>query len=336
MRDVSEIDTSVEVFGHVLPIPVGISPVAMQKMAHLSGEIGMAKGASMANTLMIVSSFSTTNIEDIARANPNAFLMFQLYLRDIELTKNMIKRAEKNNFKGIVLTVDTPEVGKRISDKKNNFQLPKSLRIETLEIEDSDSDSDSDDEDEDVRSTVTNFSLATIQSETPRENITDSLSHGMDSHLTWNVIKELKSMTKLPIIIKGILTEEDAQLAVENGADGIIVSNHGGRQLDTVCTTLEALPEIAKAVNKRIPVFLDGGIRRGSDVFKAIALGADAVFVGRPAIWALNAMGADGVKKMMDILSEEFRLTMALSGCTKVEQISQKHIQHKKIYISKL
>jgi len=333
MRDVSKVDTSVKVFGHVLPIPVGIAPVAMQKMAHLSGEIGMAKGASMANTLMIVSSFSTTNVEDISRENPNAFLMFQLYLRDIELTKNMIKRAEKCNFKGIVLTVDTPEVGKRVSDKKNNFQLPKSLRIETLEIEDSDSDSDSDD---DTRSTATDVSAATVHYTDQKENLIDSLSHGMDTRLTWNAIKELKSITSLPIIVKGILTEEDAILAVENGADGIIVSNHGGRQLDTVCTTLEALPEIAKAVNKRIPVFLDGGIRRGSDIFKAIALGADAVFVGRPAIWALNAMGADGVKKMLDILTEEFRLTMALAGCTKVEQISPKHIQHKKAYISKL
>jgi len=332
MRDVSKVDTSVEVFGHVLPIPVGISPVAMQKMAHISGEVGMAKGASMANTLMIVSSFSTSNVEDIARENPDAFLMFQLYLRDIELTKNMIKKAEKNNFKGIVLTVDTPEVGKRVSDKRNNFQLPKSLRIETLEADNSDEESDSDDND----STITNLSLATVYSETPKENLIDSLSHGMDSHITWNAIKELKSITKLPIILKGILTEEDAKLAVENGADAIIVSNHGGRQLDTVCTTLEALPEVARAVNKRIPVYLDGGIRRGSDVFKAIALGADAVFVGRPAIWALNAMGADGVKKMMDILTEEFRLTMALAGCTKVEQISPKHIQHKKAYISKL
>lgn len=346
MRDVSQVDTSVEVFGHTLPIPVGIAPVAMQKMAHLSGEIGMAKGATEAGTLMIVSSFSTTNLEDIARENPKAFLMFQLYIRnDLNLTKNMIKRAEKNGFKGIVLTVDTPHVGKRVSDKKNNFQLPKSLKIETLEVDsdsDNDSDSDSDDEAEngsesEANSTVTNISGATIQSEIiPKENFTDGLSHGMNTQLTWDIIKDLKKMTSLPIIIKGILTEEDAKLAVENGADGIIVSNHGGRQLDTVCTTLEALPEIAKVVNKRIPVFLDGGIRRGSDVFKAIALGADAVFVGRPAIWALNAMGAEGVKKMMDILTEEFRLTMALAGCTKVEQISPKHIQHKKAYIAKL
>jgi len=289
----------------------------------------------MAETLMIVSSFSTCNLEDIARENPNAFLMFQLYIRDdIDLTKNMIKCAEKNGFKGIVLTVDTPQVGKRVSDKKNNFQLPKSLKIETLEVDDSDSDSD---DDSDSDSTITNISDITVQSNTgPEDNLTDGLSRGMNTHLTWNVIKDLKKLTSLPIILKGILTEEDAELAVQNGADAIIVSNHGGRQLDTVCTTLEALPEIAKVVNKRIPVYLDGGIRRGSDVFKAIALGADAVFVGRPAIWALSAMGADGVKKMMDILTEEFRLTMALAGCTKVEQISPRHIQHKKAYISKL
>jgi len=336
MRDVSEVDTSVEVFGHTLPIPVGIAPVAMQKMAHLSGEIGMAKGASSFGTLMIVSSFSTTNLEDIARENPDAFLMFQLYIRDdLELTKNMIKIAEKNGFKGIVLTVDTPFVGKRVSDKKNNFQLPKSLKIETLEVDD-DSDSDSD---SDVDSTITNLSVATVRSEVieePKENLIDGLGHGMNTHLTWDVIKELKKMTVLPIILKGILTEEDAELAVQNGADAIIVSNHGGRQLDTVCTTLEALPEIARVVDKRIPVFFDGGIRRGSDVFKAIALGADCCFVGRPAIWALNSMGADGVKKMLDILTEEFRLTMALAGCTKIDQITPRHIQHKKAYLSKL
>jgi len=334
MRDVSQVDTSVEVFGHTLPIPVGIAPVAMQKMAHLSGEVGMAKGATNFGTLMIVSSFSTSNLEDIARENPDAFLMFQLYIRDdLDITKNMIKCAERNGFQGIVLTVDTPMVGKRVSDKKNNFQLPKSLKIETLEADDdSDSDSDSDDS-----STVTNISSATVHDITePKENLIDGLSHGMNTRLSWEAIKDLKKMTKLPIIIKGILTEEDAELAVQNGADAIIVSNHGGRQLDTVCTTLEALPEIAKAVNKRIPVFVDGGIRRGSDVFKAIALGADCVFVGRPAIWALNAMGAEGVKKMLDILTEEFRLTMALAGCTKVEQISPKHIQHKNVYIAKL
>ncbi|OUM59277.1 hypothetical protein PIROE2DRAFT_15221, partial [Piromyces sp. E2] len=252
MRDVSQVDTSVEVFGHTLPIPVGIAPVAMQKMAHLSGEIGMAKGvykkefcsASMFGTLMIVSSFSTSNLEDIARENPDAFLMFQLYIRDnLELTKSMIKSAEKNGFKGIVLTVDTPLVGKRVSDKKNNFQLPKSLKIETLEIDDdSDSDSDSDSDD----STITNISMATVRSEVidePKENLIDGLSHGMNTHLTWDVIKELKKITSLPIILKGILTEEDAELAVQNGADAIIVSNHGGRQLDTVCTTIEALPE---------------------------------------------------------------------------------------------
>ncbi|ORX45607.1 FMN-linked oxidoreductase [Piromyces finnis] len=248
MRDVSQVDTCVEVFGHVLPIPVGIAPVAMQKMAHLSGEIGMAKGVSMAESLMIVSSFSTCNLEDIARENPNALLMFQLYLRDIELTKNMIKSAEKNGFKGIVVTVDTPEVGKRVSDKKNNFQLPKSLKIETLEIDDdSDSDSDSDEEDVDNGSTITNVSMATLHSnanDESKNNLIDGLSVGMNSKLSWDIIKELKKMTKLPIILKGILTAEDAELAVENGADAIIVSNHGGRQLDTVCTTLEALPEV--------------------------------------------------------------------------------------------
>ncbi len=160
---------------------------------------------------MIVSSFSTTNLEDIARENPEAFLMFQLYIRnDFNLTKNMIKRAEKNGFKGIVLTVDTPHVGKRVSDKKNNFQLPKSLRIETLDADsDSESDSDSDDEagsgESETNSTVTNISAATIQSDVmPKENFTDNLSHGMNTQLTWDIIKELKKMTSLPIIIKGI------------------------------------------------------------------------------------------------------------------------------------
>jgi len=246
MRDVSQVDTSVEIFGHVLPIPVGIAPVAMQKMAHISGEVGMAKGATEAGTLMIVSSFSTTNLEDIVRENPNAFLMFQLYVRELELTKSMIRSAEKNGFKGIVLTVDTPLVGKRVSDKKNNFQLPRSLKIETLEPEDSDSDSDSDSDDDD-KSTITNLSMVTVQSETTpplKENTTDNLSHGMNKSLTWEVITKLKKITKLPIILKGILTEEDAEIAIKYGADGIIVSNHGGRQLDTVCTTLEALPEV--------------------------------------------------------------------------------------------
>jgi len=157
---------------------------------------------------MIVSSFSTTNLEDIARENPEAFLMFQLYIRnDLNLTKNMIKRAEKHGFKGIVLTVDTPLVGKRVSDKKNNFQLPKSLRIETLDADDSDSDSDSDgDYNGDAISTVTNLSIDTLNSEVVgKENFIDELSHGMNTQLTWDVIKELKKITSLPIILKGIL-----------------------------------------------------------------------------------------------------------------------------------
>jgi (S)-2-hydroxy-acid oxidase len=307
-------------------------------MAHFTGEIGMAKGASMAHTLMIVSNFCTSNIEDIARQNPNAFLMLHIYLQDIDIIKNMIRTAEKCNFKGIVLTMNSADDGKYNSDGENNYQLLKSFKKRNVrEVEeDDDNNKNHNNNDDDARSIITNISSATIHAIPLSESINENLNQDieLDSHITWNTIKELKSLTRLPIIIKDILTEEDAKLAVENGADGIIVSNDDSRQ--SVCTTLEALPVVAKAVNKRIPVFLDGGIRRGSDIFKAIALGADAVFVGRPAIWALNAMGADGVKKMMDILTDEFRLTMAIAGCTRVDQISPKHIQHKMTYKSKL
>lgn len=338
MRDVSEVDTSVEIFNHKLALPVCIAPVAMQKMAHLSGEIGMAKGARDANTLMILSTLSNVNMEDIYREVPDGFFMFQLYiLKDLELTKNLVKRAEKYNYKGIVITVDTPQVGNRLSDKKNNFQLPQSLRLENLENEEDDSDSDSDSEDEDEEKTPNTHQIKlNSQQKDSSVTIVDNISKDMDPTFNWNSIKEIKKITKLPILLKGILTAEDAKLAVEYGVDGIIVSNHGGRQLDTVPTTLEALPEVALAVDNKIPVFVDGGIRRGSDVFKALALGAKAVFIGRPAIWALNFDGDAGVKKMIDILIEEFRLTMALAGCTSVDQITSKHIQHKKAYLAKL
>ncbi|XP_021741512.1 peroxisomal (S)-2-hydroxy-acid oxidase GLO5-like isoform X1 [Chenopodium quinoa] len=301
--DVSHIDISITVLGFNIPMPIMIAPSAMQKMAHPEGEFATARAASAAGTIMALSTMATCSVEEVASTGPG-IRFFQLYvLKDRSVVTQLVKRAEYAGFKAIVLTVDTPRIGRREADIKNRFILPQHLTLKNFE----------------------GIDLGKIN-RTDNSGLASYFSHQVDRSLNWKDVKWLQTITKLPILLKGVLTAEDARLAVQAGAAGIIVSNHGARQLDFVPATIMALEEIVKAVERQIPVFLDGGVRRGTDVFKALALGASGVFIGRPVVFSLAVNGEAGVRKVLQMLRDEFELTMALSGCRTVEEITRNHV----------
>lgn len=285
--DVSNIDLSTTVLGTPVSMPVIIAPTAYQCMAHHEGECATAQGAGMARTLMTASTFATRSLEDIAQAATGP-LWFQLYTyRTPELSEIVIRRAEAAGYRAIVLTADLPRLGNREKDIRNNFVLPPHLEL-------------------------ANFAGIDLDSYI-----------ALPYNLTWDSLDWIRTITSLPILVKGILTAEDAQIALDRGASGIIVSNHGGRQLDTALAGIEALPEVVEAVDGRCEVFVDGGIRRGTDVLKALALGARAVLVGRPILWGLAVNGAEGVHHVLELLRAELELAMALSGRPTLESIDR-------------
>ncbi|KAF5296283.1 hypothetical protein FQR65_LT10279 [Abscondita terminalis] len=295
LRDVADRDLSVSILGEKVPIPIGIAPTSKQKMAHPDGECATAKAAQEKGTIFILSTFSNTSIEEIAKTAPSAIKWLQLYVcKDREFSKQLIQRAENAGFKAIVITVDAQVPAIRYDNIRNNYSMPSHLKLPHFEG---------------IEGTFT-----------------------LNDSLTWKDLDWLRSFTKLPILLKGILTAEDAVKAADIGVAGIIVSNHGARQLDSVPATIEALPEIAKAVGNRIDVFVDGGFREGVDVFKALALGAKMVFVGRPILWGLSYDGQKGVKKVLDILENELDNALALSGCTSIKDMSQDMVVHKSYY----
>ncbi|EOA16863.1 hypothetical protein CARUB_v10005088mg [Capsella rubella] len=302
--DVSKIDVSTTVLGFNISMPIMVAPTAMQKMAHPDGELATARATSAAGTIMTLSSWATSSVEEVASTGPG-IRFFQLYVyKDRNVVRQLVKRAEKAGFKAIALTVDTPRLGRRESDIKNRFALPRGLTLKNFE----------------------GLDLGKID-KTNDSGLASYVAGQVDQSLSWKDITWLQSITSLPILVKGVITAEDARIAVEYGAAGIIVSNHGARQLDYVPATIMALEEVVKAVEGRIPVFLDGGVRRGTDVFKALALGASGVFVGRPSLFSLAAHGEAGVRKMLQMLRDEFELTMALSGCRSLREISRNHIK---------
>mmetsp|Transcript_16815 Transcript_16815/g.23396 ORF Transcript_16815/g.23396 Transcript_16815/m.23396 type:complete len:375 (+) Transcript_16815:73-1197(+) len=295
--DVSKQDTSIELFGIKLRTPILVAATAMHKMAHPDGELATVRACGRVGTLYTLSSLATSKIPDVAQASPQTPKLFQLYvLKSRHLTEQLVRLAEANGFQAIVLTVDTPFLGRRENDFRNQFKLPHGLVLE-------------------VYSALEGADLS--------EGLNAFFAKQLDSSVSWKDLDWLKSITKLPVLIKGILSPKDAELAVEHGVAGIIVSNHGARQLDTVPATIEILPWIVKAVKGKIPVLLDGGIQRGTDVLKALALGAKAVFVGRPVLWGLAANGEDGVKDVLEMLNNEFKLALALSGCTQISDITE-------------
>lgn len=304
--DVRDIDLHTTVLGTPVSMPILVAPSAYHGLAHPEAECATAKGAGMAGTLMTASTFSNRSLEDIA-AVATAPLWSQLYIyRDIGRGEEIVRRAEAAGYKAIVLTADTPVLGNRERDTRNNFSLPPGMQSGNFPGEDvNDSHSTSNPEAPDPDPEANDSSNRETSS---REYILLPISP------TWETMAWLRSITTLPIIVKGILTGEDAQLALKYGATAIIVSNHGGRQLDSALASIEALPEVVEAVDGRCEVYMDGGIRRGTDVLKALALGARAVLVGRPILWGLNVDGAEGVHDVLDILRSELELAMMLAG----------------------
>jgi 4-hydroxymandelate oxidase len=297
------IDTRTMVVGSEVSMPVLLAPVAFQKLAHADGECATARAAGRAGTLMTVSTIASTALEDVAQAASGP-LWFQLYVyRDRAITRELLRRAKVAGYRAIVLTVDTPLLGRRERDLRNRFTLPPDVRLENFVWLEGQVDG------------ITGWSAAS--------SFWAYVHQQLDSTLSWNTLAWLRSETDLPILIKGVLAEEDAALAVEHGIDGIVVSNHGGRQLDGAEPTLRALPRVVDAVAGRAEVYVDGGVRRGVDVVRALATGARAVLIGRPQLWGLALGGEAGVLRMLELLRAELELAMALCGTDTVAKIDR-------------
>jgi (S)-2-hydroxy-acid oxidase len=330
LRDISAINTSVTIFGYENSIPLGVAPTAMQGLAHPDGELATARACRKMGVVMGLSSFSTTSLEDVKDALGDKHAgALQLYLfEEREESRKLIQRAKKAGYKAVFLTVDTPVLGRRNLEIRNQFTLPKHLRVANFNRDgDGQKGEEIKDRDTEAHSNPSNSSKRTP----PRGPITFH-THAPNPTLCWDRdIAWLKEQChpEMEVWVKGIATGEDALLACHHGVDGIVVSNHGGRQLNGALATIDALPEVAQAVrsqSKKIPVHVDGGIRHGTDVFKALALGADFVWVGRPVLWGLAYKGQEGVELCLKLLSDEIRLCMGLAGVTKVEDIGKEYL----------
>ncbi|XP_072029072.1 2-Hydroxyacid oxidase 1-like isoform X1 [Amphiura filiformis] len=320
LRDVSSRNLDTTVLGQPISFPIGISPTALQKRAHHEGELATAKAADKANTLMIVSSHSTTGVEDIATVTPNALHWMQVHIFNVRaITERLVRRAEKAGFKALVVTVDSPVLGNRMEWRRvRDYAMKRiSFRFPNLETDDPEE--------------ATNVEKINKKA--------NNLSGFNDSE-TWEDIRWLKGFSHIPVVVKGVLTAKAAKEAVPCGVDGIIVSAHGGRQLDCVPAPIDALSEVVYAVkDSDVEVYVDGGIRTGTDVFKALALGAKAVLLGRPILWGLACdvswqNGENGVSQVLNIIKEEFSLTMALMGCTSLADIEPSMVVHESKYLT--
>ena len=305
LRDVTERSMEVTFLGQRFKTPVFLAPVGMQAISHPEGELATARAAAAAGVPLVVSTVSSYSLEQIAEVMGDAPRWFQLYWStDREVSASMVRRAEAAGYSAIVLTVDTIMLGWKRRDFRNGYSP---LR-----------------EGKGMANYITDPVFCSRLSEvTPENAIEEILRTIYTPALNWNDIAYLREHTKLPILVKGILHPEDAKLALEHEVDGIIVSNHGGRQMDGAISSLEALPAIAEVVDGRIPLLLDSGVRTGADVVKAIALGANAVLIGRPFVYGLAVAGEKGVASVIDTLLNELDVAMALSGSTSVADLNR-------------
>lgn len=289
--DVSKIDTSTTVLGHKISFPVGFSPSAAHMLSHRDGEFGTAKAARDAGTVMILSVASTVSLEDVRASAPDCLLWQQIYIfKNRTFTESIVRRAEHQGYAAIVVTVDSPVSGQSSYITKQMLQLTDGLRFANME----------------ASWPGRPFKFAHFA-----ENTMGGL---LSSSVTWEDFRWLRSITRLPLVAKGILTAESALEAYNNGAAAVMVSTHGGRQLDEDLASIEALPEVVVAVGNRMEVYLDSGVRSGADAVKALSLGARAVFVGRPVHWGLAYNGKAGVDKVLEIFRSEFNRTIQLLG----------------------
>jgi isopentenyl diphosphate isomerase/L-lactate dehydrogenase-like FMN-dependent dehydrogenase len=298
--DVSNVDTSTTVLGQRIGAPIMLAPVAYHRAAHPDGEAATARAAAASDTIMILSTMSTTPIEEVAAAADGP-RWFQLYIHpDREITKSLVQRAEAAAFAALCLTVDVPYLGRRERDFRNRLQFPPGIVPANFlgEID------------------VSGYSAEESELAAQAANL-------ISPAITWEDVDWLRSVTSLPVVIKGVLAPDDARIALEHDVAGIVVSNHGARQLDGVPAPIEMLPEVVDVVGGQVPVLVDGGVRRGTDVLKALALGASAVLIGRPYIWGLAFDGEAGVSRVLAMLRTEFELAMALCGCRTVGEISR-------------
>ncbi|KAF9579897.1 Hydroxyacid oxidase 1 [Lunasporangiospora selenospora] len=348
LRDVSKVDTTTTLLGHPVSSPICIAPTAMQRLANDAGEKATARAAAKAKTCMILSSWSTTTAEDTIAAGREIpvdtetpglpLYWFQLYVyKDRVATEQLIRRVEKVGYKALVITVDTPFLGRRLADVRNVFKLPPHMTMANFENKDSKVTMatilDQEEAAMEAAEALLEKNGAGKKKETRVIRQESSLAayvvSQIDPTLSWKDIAWVRSITKLPIVVKGVLTAEDAIMAANIGVEGILVSNHGGRQLDGVLATIDALPEVLEAVRGRnVEVYLDGGVRKGTDVFKALALGAKAVFLGRPILWGLAHDGEEGVSLALSLLKQELDLAMALAGCCKISDITRDYVQY--------
>ncbi|MDI1476689.1 alpha-hydroxy acid oxidase [Polyangium sp. y55x31] len=302
--DVSRLTLETEILGAPVSMPILIAPTAYHKLAHPEGELATARAAAAAGTIYTVSTLATTSLEDIARAS-NGPLWFQLYVhKDRELTRSLVERAEAAGYRAIVLTVDTPVLGRRLRDVRNGFGLPNGL-------------------------VMANLVDAKVGAGASGSALQRYIASRHDASLSWRDVEWLRGVTRLPLILKGIVRPDDTLHAIDAGAAGIIVSNHGGRQLDSAPATLEVLPRVVDAAAGRVPVLVDGGVRWGTDVLKALALGANAVMLGRPVLWGLATAGEAGVQRVLDILRDELATAMALAGCPSLTSLDRSLLERR-------
>jgi isopentenyl diphosphate isomerase/L-lactate dehydrogenase-like FMN-dependent dehydrogenase len=296
--DVGSVSCAVTVLGTEVALPVLVAPTAFQRLAHRDGELAIARAAAVAGTVMTLSTLSSVTPAELAAAAPGAPRWFQLYWsRDRGFTRQLVEAVIDAGFDALLLTVDFPVAGRRERDLRAAFALPADLPLPNLAIR------------------------------VHGEDFHTGLHAAVDETLTWRDLEWLRSVCHLPLVVKGVLTAEDALLAAEHGAAAVVVSNHGGRQLDGVPATLDVLPEVVEAVGERVEVLLDGGIRRGIDVLKALALGARATLSGRAVLWGLAAGGEEGAARVLALLREEIEHGLKLLGCPSPADVTHGHVR---------
>ncbi len=311
LRDVAERDLSTTVLGTQVRSPILIAPTAYHRMAHEDGERGTARAAAERGTIYVASTLATTSLEEVASAT-SAPKWFQLYVhKDRDFTRSLVERAEAAGYDAIVLTVDTPFLGRRLRDERNGFTLPEGLTMANLVAP------------SEPEAAASEDGAPAHGLEASRSLLGSYMQSRHDASFTWEDIGWLRSLSHLPLVIKGIVRADDAVRAADAGAAAVIVSNHGGRQLDSAPATLDALPGVATALAGRAEVYMDGGIRWGTDVLKALALGARAVLVGRPILWGLSVDGERGVARVLELLEGELSQAMALSGVRSITEIER-------------
>jgi 4-hydroxymandelate oxidase len=297
--DVSQVELGTTLLGTPSAFPVAIAPMAVHGLAHPDGEIATARAAGAAGVPFILSTTSSRSIEEVAAAATDATLWFQLYVQQDEgVTRSLVERAATAGFGAIVLTADLPVLGYRERDRRSGFALP----------------------------SLGNFSDVSATHGDHALEVADRLAGRTSNVLSWSDLAAIRSWSDLPLVLKGILTSEDVHLAIDHGVDGIVVSNHGGRQLDRVQAPVDVLAELVQAVDGRAEVWVDGGVRRGLDIAIALALGARGVLVGRPIMWALAAGGQAGVERALAILREEFEITLRLLGAPTPADVLPDHL----------